>query len=309
MHIATLAPSTEGWYTKWMPPPKWNIWVNHAAQIGVVPNQERIFLQHSHLTKFLWELPTTQVLELPFPNSKDPIISDNAVFVRDAFLSNQNDKVLISRFRNPTRINQTTVIAQMVRSKLQELSIEREMIVPPNEEDLYFEWGDFRFSPNDQLLFVWYNPDNKTSRNSESWIQWVQKELNIPDKNRILVHSKGFHIDTVMWLVTDFNARVIACLACPDLISNYDELNKRCESSDIQMIPVGRRYGIGTPWCQERWLGTINTLNINDYLLSGWVFDEKTEEILNTLNIKRWILDVSEFWLAGWWIHCLTNQI
>lgn len=309
MHITTLSPSISWWYKNGIPSPTNEIWINHALKIGTIPNQDHIFSQHLNLVKELEKIANVQVLNIWFPDKNNTEIKDNSVFIRDAFLSNQKDKILISRFRNPSRINQSQIIGEMIKKKLETLSIYRDIVTPPNEKNLYFEGGDFRYNQMDNILSIWFNPDKNTSRNSETGIKWVQHEMNIPDNNCIYVHSKWFHIDTVLWLVTNTNGKIVACLACPDLISNYDDVVNQYTRHGIQMLPIDSKYGINSPASKIQGLWTVNTLNINEYLISGGKFDNKTEDLLEELGIKRRIVNVSEFWLAGGWVHCLTNQI
>ncbi len=300
INILTISPSDKWWYTNWMPESKWKVWLNKEVDVWVIPNQDKVFEQHKNLIKQITSINVANLINIPFSDIWKFDISDNMVFVRDSFLSDQKSKIFMSKFRNPSRLNQADIVKSILENKIINNEISREFNLPPlDDENIYLEWGDFRYLPEDNLLFVWYNPDKKTSRNSEEWIKWLIKEMNLKNNNFINIHSKWYHIDTVLWLATNIDWNLISCITNPEKIGNYEELKTFCEKKWIKLLNT---FDKNNTW-------VFNTLNLNEYLLSSDKFDKKTEEELNKLWVKRVIIDTSEYWKAWWWIHCLTNQI
>jgi N-dimethylarginine dimethylaminohydrolase len=236
---------------------------------------------------------------------------NNAIFVRDSFLSNQSDKILLSSFRKENRRLQANAIGTKIKESLAGLSITRDIIKPPTtEKDLYFEGWDFRYIPESRLLFVWYNPDSVTSRNSIKWIEWVRTSFDLEEDNLITVTSRGFHLDTVMSAVTWSDGKIIACIVCENLIENLTEFENTCKKRGIKVILISSTYWIYSPGIWNKWAnGRINTLNVGNLLLWGWLFDAETELTLQNLWIQHKTTNLDQFWLAWWWLHCLTNQI
>lgn len=300
INILTISPSDKWWYTAWMPKPEWKVWINKEVDIWTIPNQGKVFEQHKNLIQELVSTKVVDLINLSFSDIWKPDISDNVVFVRDSFLSDQKSKIFMSKFRNPSRLDQAEAIKNILKNKIINDEIYREIISPKNnEEKIYLEWWDFRYIPKDNLLFIWYNPDKTTSRNSEEWISWLIKEMNLKNNNYIKIHSKWYHIDTVLSLVTNKDWNLISCITNPEKIGNYDELETFCRKRWIKLLNTTDK--------NNTWV--LNTLNLNEYLLSSDRFDDKTEEELDKLEVKRKIIDTSEYWTAGWWIHCLTNQL
>jgi hypothetical protein len=275
LNIAILPPVENEWYKNWLPwIDSWEkAWVNHAVQHWLIPDQQVVQEQFSWLIKLLENQVWIQVVKImnewiPNPN--------NAIFVRDSFLSNQSDKILLSSFRKENR-------------RLQ---------------------ANARYIPESRLLFVWYNPDSVTSRNSIKWIEWVRTSFDLEEDNLITVTSRGFHLDTVMSAVTWSDGKIIACIVCENLIENLTEFENTCKKRGIKVILISSTYWIYSPGIWNKWAnGRINTLNVGNLLLWGWLFDAETELTLQNLWIQHKTTNLDQFWLAWWWLHCLTNQI
>lgn len=311
--ISVVPPNQEWWYKDGIDiysssKENWkNVWKNHATKRWHIPDQTRVQEQHRNLVEKLGEL-WVRVISIPL--DKNPWFLDNAVFVRDAFVSNQVDKILLSKFRRADRIPQALGIWKALQERVEKIGLSREIITPPNEDGLYLEGWEFRYVKWSWILFAGFNRDNTSSRNSYSWVKWTMGQLWVKPENMILVEAKWFHLDTVMWVISDMDDSVVACVFCNELISNYTEVKEACVSRWIKCIEVDSKFWIYSPAIGNRWaLWTVNTLNIGNTLISWWKFDNETEDEIATLDIQRLIVDVSEFWNAWWWVHCLTNQI
>lgn len=239
---------------------------------------------------------------------------DSMVYMRDTFLSNQEDTILISNFKHRSRRFQSYLAKEMLEN-LNWSNLPKRKIIVNNNKTEYFEWWDFRYVPKEKILFAWYN--KWSSRNSKKGINFVKKEFWLENKNILIVQWKNaFHIDTFFSIVTSDDGKLVAGIVCKEVCSNLPEVKKFFASRKIPLHEISREYGIGLPTknkankgIQKIWSGTVNTLQINENLLSSDRFPNAVEKELEKLWIKRHIIPTSEFWKAGWWIHCLTNQL
>ncbi len=312
--IISVVPPRQGWWYKDgidMPGSSEedtdNIWENYAIKRWYIPNQKKVREQHYSLVKKLEEIGIGVV---SIPLNENSWLLDSAVFVRDAFVSNQVDRILLSKFRRNDRVPQALWIWKALQEKIEKIGLSREIIVPPEKDGLYLEGWEFRYIRWSWILFAGFNTDQTSSRNSYSGVNWTREQLWVQPENVILVEAKWFHLDTVMWVITDRDERVVACIFCKELISNYSEVKVACVSRWIKCIEVDNKFWIYSPMAGNQWaLWTVNTLNIGNALISWWRFDSKTEDKIATLGVRRLIVDISEFWNAWGWVHCLTNQI
>lgn len=307
--IALLPPVDNQWYLNGLPSienEKATAWVNHAIAHNAFPDQEKVISQYQQLILSI-KNASAEILLLENTWIQNP---DNAVFVRDAFISDQSSKIILSKFRKQNRIAQASEIWEQLKLKLKELWIWREIILPPDNSNLFFEWWDFRYIPKSKILFSWYNENDNASRNSYEGVRYVQSILWITDDKLIIISWKGFHLDTVMGVVTDNDWYATHALICKNLVNNYDEVKKKCEMNGLSVVEIASEYGIFSPDLGNSWATwAINTLNIGNTLINWWVFDRATEDLLERIWSKRSVVNLDQFWLAGWGAHCLTNQV
>lgn len=231
---------------------------------------------------------------------------DAFVFIRDAFLSNQQDKIILSNFRARHRRFDSSLAESLLKQTIEKENMQRDLITNPNTSE-YFEWWDFRYIPQSNILFAWYS--SSWSRNSIEWIAFVQNAFNVPAENVLLVRWKNaFHIDTFFSVVTNEDGEIISWIICDEICENMNEVKNFFANKNIPLYTVPREYWI---WISEEkiWYGVINTLNINNTLLSSGWFPDSIEYVLEKQWINRKVTPTSEFRKAGWGVHCLTNQI
>lgn len=309
--IVTMSPRSTGWYNEWIDvlgtEEIGDAGFNSATHRWHFPDQWTIVEQHAWLVQSLAQSHVAKVFSMTLDNF--PEVSDSGVFIRDIFLSDQKWKILVSRFRRKDRAVQVQVLKQLV-AILTEQWIEREIIIPPESENLYFEWGDFRYIAGSWILFAWLNTQSGLSRNSIQGIEWVRDTLEVPKEKLIIVDGKWFHLDTVKWVVTNKVDQLVWSIICRDLVRNFEEIARRLVWLGVKVLQVDAQYGIYSKEVGNRWAKwTINTLNLPGVLVWNGLFDEATEDRLLELGQARIVTQVSEFWNAGWGVHCLTNQI
>lgn len=284
--------------------------------------------QHKVIQWVLWWLSNIQVHLMPYPNEyntkylqhKDKLLSkpkfglprvyDNydSVFTRDAFISNQKDTLILSNFTNTDRFEESKVIEKQLLKTLKKNNLDRKVINPLDISDkIHLEWGDFRYIPKNNILFAWLSPTG--SRNNAEWVDFVRKNFNIPKKKFLIVESTSFHIDTVFSAVTDDSWQLIWWIICEGLVNNMDDVRAFFKKHKLFLETVPSEFG----WDYEkdgdpRWW-SINALNVNEHLISNWVFTDEVEKRLQIEGIKRYVTPTSTYRKTWWSVHCLTNQL
>ncbi len=242
--------------------------------------------------------------------------NDSMVYMRDAFISNQEDKILISNFKLRSRRLESILAKEILDNLVKNNALDREIIVNENSKE-YFEGWDFRFIPKDKILFAWYSKGQ--SRNSLEWIDFVKTHFWLDDKNVLILEWKNaFHIDTFFSVVTDDSGRLISWIIC-DEICTPDTLDRTKQFFSDRKSPlytVPWEYWIWLPatnkeqkWLQEIWAGIINTLQLQEHLVSSDRFPHDIEVALDKMGVKRTVTPTSEYRKAWGWVHCLTNQL
>ena len=326
-NIILISPHSEWFYKDWIPWLTWDKWKNKAANIWAKPDINITINEHQKLIEFIIQSWNINVINLDFPNEdlkilewnddrlssteswKRKYFKDNIVFSRDGFISNRENKIILSKFSNPSRSFEPKVIKELISWILDNNDLVRNIIEAPNLENLFLEWWDFRLIEKDKILFAWFNSDWKTSRNSKSWIKFVKDEFEIENDDFLIIESKWYHLDTVFSVLTNKEWSLIWWMICSWLVDNFIELEKFFNNKWLKLLDIPNKYWVRDPELSPNWNWVINTLNINEYLISSWYFSDEIELELSELWIKRFITSTSQFWEAWWWPHCLTNEL
>ena len=317
--ICLLKPHSDWWYENNMEVSNDVVGKNYASRWDISPDQEMVFKQYVCLEETLSSV--SDILTFNFPTVENNTylqdnldltvnnryIEDSIVYIRDAFISNQVDLILMSNFSKPSRLHQSNIIKEILEWQ----SLDREILCAPSDGKTFFEGGDFRFVANWSILFAWYNKKLQSTRNSIEWVKFVQKQFHVKSENLLVIESKWFHIDTVFWILSNENEELIWAVVCNKLVDNFNEIKSFFNSRSLPLLCVDKKYGIPVNDSVNKndYSWVVNTLNIWNLLLNWGVFDEKTEWLIAHLGIERKTIDVSQFWIKWWWIHCLTNQL
>jgi len=240
------------------------------------------------------------------PNWSDLIDNDweftqhDFVFVRDSFISNQSDKIIISNFTQSTRKIEELIINEILNNILNENNIDRKIINPP--KNLNLEWWDFRLIPKDQILFAWIG------RNSLEWIKFVQNEFNIDNKKLLIIDWNWFHVDTYFSVATNNEWELIAWIICWDLVKNMDEVKKFFKDNKKMLIEIPSSYWIWINW-DWKWNFATNSLQLWEYMIWCNYFSDNVEKILENEWVKRIVTPMTQYMKSWWAVHCSTNQI
>ena len=269
---------------------------NPVMKDGTIPNQDLLFKERIDLINII-NKNKIDVIEFPFPiELENTKYGHDFVFIRDAFISDLNGKVLLLRFSQKNREAESKIIAEYLEKlnyKISEL---------PNNNNVFAEGGEFYFCPKDRLLF------SGSNRNSIKGAEEVASFLNVD--NLIIVETKAFHLDTVFTTVLDKSGNLCAVIACEELISkkSFDRLNKFANETNKKIFNIPSHDAIGL----KNNIGSlaVNNLSAPGLLISSSSFsDPQLIKELNNMNIKLEISPLSQFQLSGGSIHCLTNEL
>lgn len=286
-------------------PPKWSrrswwvlwYWDNPWMISWIKPNIDSLNQQFNSLLDTLHQIKDTNTFTVPFPENE---WLDDFLFVRDSFISNQKDKIILSNFKYPERQKESSRMSEYLEWVLISHQIDRVIIKPTI--DYCFEWWEFRYIPEQNLLICW------KSRNTLAWIKFVQHEFNVPDENTIILEWKWYHLDTYFSIVTNDEWWLILGILADNMISENDKskLITFLKKHWAVLHTVHESYWI---WLDWKWCLATNTLQVWSSLIWAAYFDEATESMLQQLNISRYITPVSEYSKSWGAIHCITNQL
>ncbi len=269
---------------------------NPAMKDGIIPNQHLLIKERTNLIDTIIN-NKLEIIEFPFPDElENTNFGHDFVFIRDAFISDLNGRVLLLNFSQKNRDSETKIMADYLEKlnyKISEL---------PSHNNVFAEGGEFYYCPNDKLLF------SGTNRNSIKGAEKVASFLNV--NKLIIIETQAFHLDTVFTTVLDSTGNLCAIIVCKDLISkkSYDYLNQFANATNKKIfnIPVEDSIGYNSN------VGSlaVNNLSTPGLLISSNKFsDPSLIKELNKMKIRLEISPVSQFQLSGGSVHCLTNEL
>ena len=272
---------------------------NPAMKEGVVPNQELVEIEMYMMTKLFNRL-SIEIVEIDFPNFLDQQNKEKRkhdfVFVRDLFISDQNGKTIISKFREKAR----QVEADIMQIMLESMGYETKRI--PDDSAATAEGGEFYYCPGDKVLF------SGACRNNIEGAEWVAQEFNVNEL--VVMKSKIFHIDTLFTPVINKENKLVAAIACTELIErdSVDNLRQFAIRKNIELIEVGPEDAVGTD--QELGEFAVNCEPLPGYLIGPTRFrSKKVLPLLKELDVMHITVPTTQFRLSGGAIHCLTNEL
>ena len=281
-----------GWWNSGIPKYK----DNPAMQKGLKPDLNKLETERNNLIKIL-KNENYDVIEIEFPkilDKKNP--KHDFIFVRDQFISNQDNTIIILRSGEPLRRAENLIMKKILEKK------GYHTIQMPDKKGMRADGGEFYYCTKENILF------SGIQRNTRSGINYVAKNLKI--NKLIILNGKGYHLDTFFSPVLNKKNILCAVIACCSILTKqskkclYDFCNKK--QIPIFDIPVqdaiGSKYKIGS--------FAINSLPLPGLLISPNNFTNSTiDKKLKNLGIKRIVTSTSQYELSGGSIHCITNEL
>ena len=281
-----------GWWSSGIP----KYQDNPAMREGEKPNHNKLVTEREKLISILKRENQT-ILEIDFPNKldqKNP--KHDFIFVRDQFISNQRDLVLILRSGERLRRIENIVMGDILNK------FNYNIINMPNVSGLRADGGEFYFCVKDNILF------SGIQRNTLSGINYVVETLKIDEL--LILDGKGYHLDTFFTPVLDSQNLLCATIVCDEILTSKSrkDLYEFSKKRNLPIFKVPLKDSIGT--LENIGSFAVNTLPLPGVLISPNHFTNKSiERSLSELGIKRVITPTSQFELSGGSIHCITNEL
>ena len=272
---------------------------NPAMKQGMIPNQELVEVEMHMLTQLFNRLPV-EVIEVDFPNFLDQQNTKKRkhdfVFVRDLFISDQNGKVIISKFSEEAR---------QVESDMMEIMLDSmgyQTIRIPDTIDAKAEGGEFYYCSGAKILF------SGACRNNIKGAEWVAQEFDVNEL--VIMKSNVFHLDTLFTPVIKKDNQLGAMIACTSLMDKESINNLRSFSNKmaVELVEVDPEDSIGT----KEQLGefAVNCCPLPGYLIGPTRFRSlKANQLLKELGVMHITVPTTQFRLSGGSVHCLTNEL
>ena len=272
---------------------------NPAMKQGMIPNQELVEVEMHMLTQLFNRLPA-EVIEVDFPNFLDQQNTKKRkhdfVFVRDLFISDQNGKVIISKFSEEAR---------QVESDMMEIMLDSmgyQTIRIPDTIDAKAEGGEFYYCSGAKILF------SGACRNNIKGAEWVAQEFDVNEL--VIMKSNVFHLDTLFTPVIKKDNQLGAMIACTSLMDKESINNLRSFSNKmaVELVEVDPEDSIGTK--EELGEFAVNCCPLPGYLIGPTRFRSlKANQLLKELDVMHITVPTTQFRLSGGSVHCLTNEL
>lgn len=272
---------------------------NPAMKQGMIPNQELVEIEMYMMTKLFNRLPV-EVIEVDFPSFLDQQNTEQRkhdfVFVRDLFISNQEGKVIISKFSEEAR---------QVESDMMEILLDSmgyQTIRIPDSIEAKAEGGEFYYCSEPKILF------SGACRNNVKGAEWVAQEFDVNEL--IIMKSDVFHLDTLFTPVINKKNELAAMIACTELMEkeSVDDLKSFANKISVELVEVDPEDSIGT----KDKLGefAVNCCPLPGYLIGPTRFRSlKVNQLLKDLEVMHITIPTTQFRLSGGSVHCLTNEL
>ena len=281
-----------GWWSSGIP----KYQDNPAMREGEKPNHNKLVAEREKLISILKKENQT-ILEIDFPNKldqKNP--KHDFIFVRDQFISNQRDLVLILRSGERLRRIENIVMGDILNK------FNYNIINMPDVPGLRADGGEFYFCIKDNILF------SGIQRNTLSGINYVVETLKIDEL--LILNGKGYHLDTFFTPVLNSQNLLCATIVCDEILTSKsrNDLYEFSKKRNLPIFKVPLKDSIGT--LENIGSFSVNALPLPGVLISPNHFTNKSiERSLSELGIKRVITPTSQFELSGGSIHCITNEL
>ena len=281
-----------GWWSSGIP----KYQDNPAMREGEKPNHNKLVAEREKLISILKKENQT-ILEIDFPNKldqKNP--KHDFIFVRDQFISNQRDLVLILRSGERLRRVENVVMGDILNK------LNYNIINMPDTPGLRADGGEFYFCAKENILF------SGIQRNTLSGINYVVETLKIDEL--LILDGKGYHLDTFFTPVLNSQNLLCATIVCDEILTRKSrkDLDEFSKKRNLPIFKVPLKDSIGT--LENIGSFSVNALPLPGVLISPNHFTNKSiERSLSELGIKRIITPTSQFELSGGSIHCITNEL
>ncbi|HLC69698.1 MAG TPA: hypothetical protein VJH75_01475 [Patescibacteria group bacterium] len=265
----------------------------YAHDHKIIPDQKIVTRDHKNFLTTLRQAGfKLQVLPFPENLNREDSLHHDGVFIRDSgFLFKKY--WIKSNYSVKDRRPEADAWAEIIKTRFH-----KTIITPP--PGAYIEFGEVYYFKTATSTYYF----GGLSRSNEKGQRFV-KSIVKPD-HFILLHSHGYHLDTVMTPVINKDNELTALIITKNMFRE-DSLDK-LKNLKIPLITVGPMDSSGTG-------GKLGTYHVNCLpgpgvlVNTGKFLTPGVEDRLKALGIKRFYSPLTYFRYAGGSYHCLTNEI
>lgn len=264
-----------------------------AQERHIIPDQQVVQREYA---AFLDTLRATgfELEMIPFPEefNQHGNANHDAVFIRDAGMMFK-DMWIKARYSVPERNPETDVIAEIISKRFNKQVVE----LP---EGAYIEFGETFFLDTAEGTYYFGGLGRANKAGHDAVRDIVQ-----PD-NYILVHSEGYHLDTVLLPILSAENKLVAIVIAEHLID--EPSMERLRALNVELISIDPVDSSGTP--EELGKYAINGIPLPGKMVNALPFETPgVEDRLAELGIERFHSILTYHRYAGGSYHCLTNEV
>ena len=214
------------------------------------------------------------------------------VFMRDHFLCNDNNEIIMCNMKLSERMNE----GEYVISTLNDLKYKVSFL----DDECIAEGGEFFFLPKENILL-----SGKSRNNLKGAEQMADK---MKTSNLHIIPSSGYHLDTSISPLFNEKYECVGIICAKEVFNNDEIINLRniCKINQWELIEIEHQN------IQEsiNFRSSINGLTLPGLFIGSKKLNNK--KILEFSSANKIILEstpASQFNLSGGSIHCLTNEL
>lgn len=264
-----------------------------ARDHHIIPNQKIVIRDHNNFLATLREAGfKLRVLSFPENLNQADSLHHDGVFIRDSGFWFK-DYWIKSNYAVKDRRPEANTWAEIIGKRFN-----KTIATPP--PGAYIEFGEVYYFKTSAGTYYF----GGLSRSNEKGHRFARSIIK-PD-HFILLHSHGYHLDTVMTPLISQNQELVGLVITKNMFRE-DSLEK-LKKLNLPLITVGPMDSSGS----GNRLGTyhVNCLPGPGVLVNtGKFLTPGVEEKIKALGIKRYYSPLTYFRYAGGSYHCLTNEI
>ena len=264
---------------------------NDMMSNGAIPNQELLKKEHEDLIATLRK-HSLQIVIIPFKPELEVNKKYDFVFMRDHFLCNVNQEIVMCNMKLSERMNE----GEYVISTLSDLQYKVSFL----DEDCIAEGGEFFYLPKENLLLA------GQCRNNLKGAEQMAEKLNV--SNLHLINSSGYHLDTSISPIFNNEYDCIGLICAREVFCNneIDDLRNICRLNQWELIEIEHQDASSSLSFRT----SMNGLTLPGLFISSRNLNQKQiSDFALSNNIIFDSTNVSQFNLSGGSVHCLTNEL
>ena len=264
---------------------------NDMMSNGAIPNQELLKKEHNNLIEILQKYSLDTII-IPFKSELEANKKYDFVFMRDHFICNTNNDIVICNMKLSERMHE----GEYVIFTLNDLQYKVSFL----DENCVAEGGEFFYLPKENILLA------GQCRNNLRGAEQMAEKLKV--SKLYIINSKGYHLDTSISPIFNNEYDCIGLICAREVFSDSEinDLRNICTLNQWELIEI-EHQDINSSLSFRT---AMNGLTLPGLFIGGKNLKQK--KILDFALSNNIIFDsisASQFNLSGGSVHCLTNEL